>query len=98
MKSTYRQGDVMLKRVNKLPEGLNKKDNIIAYGEVTGHKHQIINGQVLVDKNGKQFVEATGETVLVHEEHHDHAIEEGIYEVKQQRELSLLRQTRQVMD
>jgi hypothetical protein len=39
-----RQGDLFFRSISKLPEkaNLNKKtDAILAYGEVTGHSHQI---------------------------------------------------------
>jgi hypothetical protein len=47
-KKWARQGDVKIKMISALPEGEKKdaKDNsiaILAYGEVTGHKHQVIN-------------------------------------------------------
>ena len=44
------QGDVVIKRINALPEGLkklnpldrhNKKQIVLAFGEVTGHAHAI---------------------------------------------------------
>lgn len=47
IKNAARQGDVMLVRVNKLPEGLieTRRDNIgrivLAHGEKSGHGHAI---------------------------------------------------------
>lgn len=38
----YQQGDVLLKRIDQLPEGATKMLNtkVLQLGEVTGHKHQ----------------------------------------------------------
>lgn len=37
----YQQGDVLLKKINKLPAGCKKLDGkVLQLGEVTGHKHQ----------------------------------------------------------
>lgn len=45
-----RQGDVLLVRVEKLPEGCKEIPHIngaivLAFGEVTGHKHQVTDWQ-----------------------------------------------------
>ena len=39
----YRQGDVLFKKIDALPEGERKKreNGIVAYGEVTGHHHSL---------------------------------------------------------
>ena len=47
----YRQGDVLILRVNSVPDGLKvePRDNgrvILAYGEVTGHAHAIADHRV----------------------------------------------------
>jgi hypothetical protein len=44
----YRQGDIMVKPVNRIPQGLkavplDKGRVILAYGEVTGHAHAIVD-------------------------------------------------------
>lgn len=40
-KIAYQQGDVLLLRVEKIPETMQKvKSKILQYGESTGHKHQ----------------------------------------------------------
>jgi hypothetical protein len=91
-----RQGDVFLKSINKLPENAQPKDNILARGEATGHKHQIVNGKVF-SANNQQYVMAEQKTKLVHEEHNELDIPEGVYEVRIQREYNP-RENRQVMD
>ncbi len=83
-------------RIEKLPEGAKKKDNVVAYGEVTGHKHQIADGEVLI-KDGTQYVIARQKTKVVHEEHKEIPLPKGVYQVRNQREYSPL-ENRRVMD
>jgi len=92
----FRQGDILYKKVEKLPAKREKKaDGIVALGEVTGHSHKIVGGTVW-DADGGLFVEATDGTEALHEEHGVGAGPEndiwngkflpGIYEVVRQRE------------
>ena len=90
----YRQGDVGIRKVNTLPKGAVKQqvnDSIVlAYGEVTGHKHQIAADEATLFVAGaRRFLEVcySGAT-LKHEEHGPITLEPGIYEVIQQREYS----------
>jgi hypothetical protein len=52
-KNTFQQGDVIARRVDKIPEGLKteqKNKLILAHGEVTGHYHGIeAGGATLTD-------------------------------------------------
>jgi hypothetical protein len=91
-----RQGDVFLRKIDKIPENAKEKDNILAQGETTGHKHKIINGKVF-SANNQQYVLAEQKTELAHEEHGEIEIPEGSYEVKIQREYNPI-ENRQVMD
>lgn len=96
-----RQGEVLLVRVEKLPEGLQEKDTILAHGEMTGHKHQLVGKhvQVFTDKTGTQFVEnRDGTTQLVHEEHHILKIPVGAFRVQIARELDIVGEVRKVTD
>lgn len=95
-----RQGDVLLERINEMPKNLKEKDKILAYGEVTGHKHLFDSGHVLVFENEskEQFVEAKQEAILKHEEHKAMTIPKGKWKVVLQREYDLLSGVRQVMD
>lgn len=95
---TYRQGDILLKEIEKLPSGLKDKNNILALGEATGHKHFIENGKVMVDTKGNQYVVAGQETQLIHDEHAVQKIPIGIYAMIQQREYDISEGARQVMD
>ena len=87
-----RQGDVLLKPVAKLPEGLvESKNPILAYGEKTGHSHRV-TGQIQVFRDKiesrppphRTFIQGEGQ--LLHEEHGTVNIPSGVYEVVRQRQ------------
>lgn len=107
-----RQGDVKILRIESMPEGAMKNATdekgvaVLAYGEVTGHKHQISRGEVKFfsreeDKNNMfapKFLEVVSETaILTHEEHFPLTLEKGIYEISIQREY-FPEEIRNVMD
>ena|SRR3990167_8461613 len=97
----YRQGDVGIIEIDKLPANLVKKDSVIALGELTGHKHQFRSKQVQVfaDESGQQFVEVKQASPLLHEEHDQLEVPKGVYRIAMQRELDLIKQTqKQVLD
>jgi hypothetical protein len=96
-----RQGDVKIKMISSLPEGTktDAKDKgvaVLAYGEVTGHKHQVIEGQVnfytiedSINMFSPKYLEVISETaIVVHEEHTQIPLVKGIYEISIQREYS----------
>lgn len=64
----YRQGDVLLVRVDEVPSAAKKNPtNIVAYGEVTGHVHEVFGGEVRIDDNGTLFITSDGKlTTLEH--------------------------------
>lgn len=91
----WRQGDVLLRLVEKIPAAAKPKarDNnrvILAYGEVTGHAHQIAVpdsvGAVLSVAESATFLRLMKKAQLVHEEHATIDLPAGNYEVVQQRE------------
>jgi len=100
MNKIYRQGDVLLRKIDKLPEGLTEKNKVLALGEVTGHRHRFLEQQelkevkrpeentiVFTNEDGKQFVQVISqEAVLEHEEHGNITVPQGDYEVVIQRE------------
>jgi hypothetical protein len=98
-----RQGDVLLKKIDKIPDKtkLEKKNNILAYGEVTGHHHRFESPDVvtMVDpKTNTQYVTLGRDSLLEHEEHENLMIPKGIYEVVIQREFDMAQGVRQVVD
>lgn len=95
----YRQGDVLLQRVDAIPADAapieHKGDVILAYGEVTGHAHRLAAGSVKPYAKGgswsaqaERFIAIAESAALTHEEHSTIALPAGNYRVIQQREYS----------
>lgn len=90
----YRQGDVMLQLVDKVPDSVKPVERgesvVLAHGSATGHKHQFSadDAVMLIDDNGQRYVELCEGAKLVHEEHETIAFPSGFYQVVQQREYS----------
>jgi len=81
------QGDIRIVKIDKLPEGLKKrKDGTLVYGEATGHKHYLKDGDVY-ELGSQLFFQTYIPTSIIHEEHNPIPISEpGLYEIKRQRE------------
>lgn len=92
------QGDLLITKISKLPEGLcaAKSENgkfIVAHSE-TGHHHTVLerNAQLLIDKTNEFIAHLKVDTAteIVHERSFDtHApikLDPGIYEIRRQRE------------
>jgi len=90
----FRQGDVFIDRVKAIPKDAKpvKRDKgrvVLAYGEVTGHAHAIVEPEALLfDVGGELYLEADGTVTLRHEEHAPITIDPGVYKVTRQREYS----------
>lgn len=88
----YRQGDVMLVPVASIPNTAKtvERDNgrvILAYGEVTGHAHAILEPTALKLADGiAEFLSAPHGATLLHEEHSTIEIPAGDYRIVHQRE------------
>ncbi len=112
MVKMYRQGDLLLVKVDGLPSKKRKLNtDIILRGELTGHAHKIINGIIysgvaLLETDGEvsrsvsiMYVEAKKGAKLVHDEHGPITLEPGVYEVRRQREFDgINREFREVID
>jgi hypothetical protein len=68
----YRQGDVLLERISALPAGLrpvnrDKGRVVLAYGEVTGHAHALVEPgtQKFTDDKGAEFYQVAGERLTL---------------------------------
>ena len=93
-KTMFRQGDVLIKRINKInpeakPAERDEQDRVVlAYGEVTGHAHAIHDpGVVAMMIGDDHFLSVpNGGAEVVHEEHDTIVLSEGTYEVTRQRE------------
>lgn len=92
-----RQGDVLIRKVDALPDGLKTVPRdargrlVLAEGEVTGHAHVVDCPEAtflaadLADLEGR-FLKIEREASVVHEEHDTLTLEPGLYEVRRQRE------------
>lgn len=84
-----RQGDIMLVPVKELPTGgtrSSKRELTIALGEATGHHHTLYptdkkSKATLVEVNGRRFIDVGAEYFLRHQEHEEHRIVPGLYEI-----------------
>lgn len=92
----YRQGDILLVPIEKLPNGLSevpreKGKIVLAEGEETGHLHAIdapeatFLAEDLAEIEGK-FLVVEAEVALTHPEHDTIKLAPGNYEVRRQRE------------
>jgi hypothetical protein len=88
----YRHGDVMIERVEALPEQRRKlQHTVLAHGEVTGHCHRIKEpgAAVLYESTGELFLDiASVSATVTHEEHQPISLPQGFYRVWRQREYS----------
>ena len=98
----YRHGDVLLRQINVLPEGLKKTNaTTVALGEVTGHSHRFNSGLVTVfeDIKKQKYVAVEEETTLIHEEHKPIQVMKGLFQVVMEKEYDVLAEAeRQVLD
>ena len=89
-----RQGDVLLRAIKAMPASAERQKGacILAYGEVTGHAHQVKeHGEIWVDVSdaGRRYLKVLDNTSLDHEEHSRVALTKGeVYEIVIQREYS----------
>lgn len=104
----FRQGDVLLVRVDRLPEGLTEvpRDNgrlVLAYGEVTGHAHVLdapaARATLLTTAENERFLRIVGSAApLVHEEHATIVVAPGLYRQVPQEEWADSMEPRRVID
>ncbi|HEY9747996.1 MAG TPA: hypothetical protein V6C63_04930 [Allocoleopsis sp.] len=86
----YRHGDVLLRQVPRLPNGVQKRAGVtLAEGELTGHSHRLQQTEAvqLWAQGNQLFLEVKASSAtLVHEEHQAIALPQGFYQVWRQRE------------
>lgn len=87
-KNAFRHGDVLIKPTKDKPQGDKQEKLVLAYGEVTGHSHQITNGKAELFKwNDKTYLKVISDyATLNHEEHKALKIPQGDYEILIQEE------------
>ena len=89
MGKIYRQGDVLFKKIDELPKNKRKiDDDIIVKGEATGHAHKIRNGVLNSSwqRGPRLYIKASKGAKVVHEEHEEIELDQGLYEVIRQKE------------
>ncbi|HTV62851.1 MAG TPA: hypothetical protein VMH30_09820 [Verrucomicrobiae bacterium] len=95
----YRQGDVLIERIADIPTGAVKQEKsariILAHGEATGHHHALeTESPVEWFKRGKAettneiYVSLPSGGLVVHPEHTEIKVPNGLYCVIRQREYS----------
>jgi len=97
-KAMYRQGDVLILKVGKIPAKAVKQPKSARYtlelGEVTGHSHALldkdVSGATLFVQDQVKHLETCLDLPLVHEEHDTIKIAPGTYEVRRQCTYSVL--------
>lgn len=79
-----RQGDIFFRTVEQPPKKNKRHDsNILAYGEVTGHSHQIMSPSIsemdsVVDNKGDIYVRSlSSEIIIGHDEHNQIVLPKG---------------------
>ena len=85
----FRQGDVLITRVDRLPELATElprdktRGVVLAEGEVTGHAHRITSrhAQLYRTEMDARYMRVTAPVALQHEEHSTVAIPPGNYRV-----------------
>jgi hypothetical protein len=88
-----RHGDILLSKVDSLPTGKeipHEGEYVLAYGEVTGHRHRVCvkekSDMKVINANGVIFMQLTVDAPLVHEEHKTIEIPKGIYRIGNEQE------------
>ena len=82
-----RQGDLLILKVNGLPEEAVKLNHrILAEGEATGHMHELDSGELYESKGTMYFSVSGKNTILKHPEHKQVTFKPGVYKVIRQRE------------
>lgn len=103
-KQTAQQGDILLRKVNQMPDGeqrkLSQKRCVLADGEHTGHQHVCEDEEAeLIAIGEKMILTLEKAATVVHPEHGPIRLAPGIWEVGRVREFDWLsRMERQVID
>jgi hypothetical protein len=94
MSEQYRQGDVLLRAIDRIPPGARRVPGkrrrvVVAEGELTGHAHAFAGDVKLFrdNRSRRSFLRIpAGGAPLSHEEHATILVPQGRYEVLLQRE------------
>ena len=91
MPAQYRQGDVLLCRVEKVrtrcePLPAEAGRVIVAEGEQSGHAHALVPQRARLIRGGRLLRVGAGGAALSHEEHAPILLPQGDYQILRQRE------------
>lgn len=91
----HRQGDILFVPIEKLPKEASKikeaKEYTVALGEATGHHHTLYPAGAdslcsVFQFEEKKYLQIQGEMNFRHQEHDEHRILPGLYEIITERE------------
>ena len=90
----YRQGDVIIEYIPELPSNATPVSHngkiVLAYGEVTGHSHAVLDSEHKVEEyktdTGERFLRIMSHVEIAHEEHGNYFLHPGIVSIRQKRE------------
>ena len=93
----YRHGDLLITRINAIPEDtVQISEKIIAEGEISGHKHKIFGSAQVnirpsfigrqINDNPEVWFNAFDKIKLEHEEHKTLEIPKGAYKVTKEQQ------------
>lgn len=96
----YRHGDLLIREVKMMPGDLQRSEtNILALGEATGHKHELIGDCDVFENRRDKFFVVHSTAFLKHDEHKTIELTNGLYQVIHEREFSpILRRPLEVID
>jgi len=79
---TLQQGDVNIWQSRVPEDAISRKSNVVAEGESTGHKHQIVGTDFKMMEMGNRIFARilSGDCAIVHEEHKRIDLPVGDYE------------------
>lgn len=103
IKSTFQQGDVLGRKLDKLPDGeqqiIARKRLVVAHGE-SGHSHVIEDNEAeLIQIGERMLLKLTKQATLKHEEHGPLTLPPGIWEIGRVKEYDYFQHmARQVID
>jgi len=85
----YRQGDVVLKQVRRLPEDVKQIKRKLRVSGETGNPHTLEGEYKLYRAGDRLYVVVEAASRLVHPEHSSITVKPGIYEVERVRSFDL---------
>lgn len=109
----YQQGDVLIRKIDSLPEGLVEQNaRVLQSSPTSSHKHQFLSDKVVVlvdptytpsenaqGTNVGRFIHVLEQSDLTHEEHKPIPVAPGFYEIDLVREEDYeTKQARYVVD